>query len=459
MIPNSWKHATIIPLKKCGNSTDVNNLRPIFLLPLQGKILEKLVHKRLLNHMETNNLLDQNQGGFRPNHSTTDTIIKFSDKIYRRINEGEMVIATFIDLKKAFDTVNHNILIQKLDRMGIKNRNLTWIRNYLTGRSQSTLANGCLSSTKLITCGVPQGSVLGPMLFLAYINDLSNVLHFSNHYLYVDDTVIYKSGLEIQNILPLLQNDLNSFGTWCDANKLTINTKKTNYVIFGTRYRLSKVRHCMLKLQNDVLNKTTSYKYLGVHIDSHLNFNTHIDKCCKIVSHKLYLLSKLRHNITENTCIRIYKSMIIPLLEYGDTIYAGTSQRNLSRLQKLQNRALRICLNAQGYLSRIQLHLTCNVSPLNLRRKMNLRKYMFRQKENEDIVIDRNIRTRRHKAVVYETCIPNLELFKKGTIYRGIVEWNDLSAQTRNIVTYDAFKSEQKQWLENCLPLIDGNDF
>ena len=182
------------------------------------------------------------------------------------------------------------------------------------------------------------------------------------------------------------------------------------------------------------MDSTSSYKYLGVHIDAHLNFNTHVENCCKIVSHKLYIISKVRNNITDGTCLRIYKTMILPLLDYGDVIYSGTSQKNLDRLQKIQNRALRICMNVQCYMSRIQLHISCNVMPLKLCRKMNLRKFMFKQKSNANLIVTREIRTRRHDALIFETCRPNLKLFKKSTIYRGTLEWNNLATIARNIV-------------------------
>ena len=220
IVPDTWKHVTIIPLKKCGNSNDVSNLRPISLDPKQGKLLEKIVHTRIMEHLEVNNLLDPKQGGFRANHSTTNTISKFTENIYKGINEGELTIAPYIDLKKAFDTVNHKILLQKLGKLGIQNNNLKWLRNYLSNRSQSTLANGILSTSNRITCGVPQGSVLGPLLFV-YVNDLSSILSNSGQYLYADDTVIYRSGSDLQDTTNLLQTDLNSFGSWYKSNKLT----------------------------------------------------------------------------------------------------------------------------------------------------------------------------------------------------------------------------------------------
>ena len=362
-------------------------------------------------------------------------------------------------MKKAFDTVNHNILLKKLDKLGIKEINLKWIQNYLTNRSQCTLANGFLSTNKQITCGVPQGSVLGPLLFLVYVNDLGNALQGSGHYLYADDTVIFKSGINVPDTVAELQNDLNGFGSWCRANKLSINTKKSNYVIYGTKQKSARIRHCLLTLQNDQLLKTPSYKYLGVLIDSHLNFNAHVENCCKIVSHKLYLLSKIRRYITEEACTQIFKTMIVPLLDYGDVVYSGSSDKNLSKLQKLQNRGLRICLNVREHVSRIQLHQLCKTSPLKCRRIFNLRKFMFKQKGNQEITVDREIRTRRHDAVIFETSRPNLELFKKSTIYRGILEWNSLPVHIRNIDTFDEFKYVQKQILCDQLPFINGTHF
>ena len=194
-------------------------------------------------------------------------------------------------------------------------------------------------------------------------------------------------------------------------------------------------------------------------LDSRLNYNAHIDNCSKIVSHKLYLLSKIRHYITENTSIRIYKTMIAPLIDYGDVIYSGTSDLKLQGLQKLQNRGLRVCLNNQGYTSRIQLHQSCSVLTLKIRRKFNLRKFMFKQKSNQNLVVNRDIRTRRHDAVVFETCRPKLEMYKKGSIYRGVQIWNELPAATRNIDTFMTFKSVQKNEMYDYLPFVNGGDF
>ena len=163
IFPWQWKLAKVVPFT--GDVSNDNNYRPVSLLPLPGKLLEKIVHKHLLNYLETYDLLNAAQGGFRPGHSTTDTIARFTDDVLLKANDSQCTLATFIDLRKAFDTVDHSILSHKLISLGIKNVTLEWIKSYLSDRGQCTLANGYLSSNLPVVCGVPQGSILGPLIF------------------------------------------------------------------------------------------------------------------------------------------------------------------------------------------------------------------------------------------------------------------------------------------------------
>ena len=231
--PDKWKCATIIPLMKSGDPSDVSNLRPVSLLPLIGKLLERVVHKRLLKYLEENNLLDAKQGGFRPGHSTVDTIVQFTNDLYKGINENKGTVACFVDLKKAFDTVNHNILINKLALLGLSNSIILWVQSYLKNRTQRTLANNILSEVRTIECGVPQGSILGPLFFLVYINDMGTVFRESKYHLYADDLVLYCSKNTLQDAETALQNDFSRLYTWCVSNKLTINIKKTKAMAVG----------------------------------------------------------------------------------------------------------------------------------------------------------------------------------------------------------------------------------
>ena len=261
------------------------------LLPIQIKLLEKVVHNRMMTYFDRFLILNNKQGGFRPNHSTIDTIVNFTEDIYKNMNKGQPTIAVYIDLRKAFDTVNHSILLKKLHHLGIRGSNYDWVKNYLHDRTQCTLANNLCSPSSKIVCGVPQGSVLGPLLFLIYVNDMKNVLCHSNHHLYADDTVIYISSNNINDAVNRLQIDLDKYGEWCIGNKLTVNTKKSNFVIYGTRSKISRLHHVRLEINHEILTRVPFYKYLGVFLDTNLNFNKHVDVSRKLICHKLYLFS------------------------------------------------------------------------------------------------------------------------------------------------------------------------
>ena len=260
--PTKWKSATIIPLFKGGDREDVNNMRPVSLLPLPGKILEKVVHSSISTYLETNKILNVKQGGFRAGHSTLDTIASFTDDILIGMNAGEVTLATFIDLCKAFDTVNHIILLSKLKELGIKGNPLAWIKDYIDNRNQKTYANGLTSTSLRISCGVPQGSVLGPLLFLIYINDVDVNTEYCKVCLYADDTVLYVLDKCPQIAHQKMQSDIHALSRWCNKNQLTVNIKKTKCVLFASKYRTRKTRLLPISMNGTELNYTDHYKYL-----------------------------------------------------------------------------------------------------------------------------------------------------------------------------------------------------
>ena len=291
IFPAEWKCATVIPLKKVPNINKVNELRPISLLPLPSKILEKIIHNRLIDHLETNELLDTQQGGFRKNNSTVNTTVKFSNDIFNAINKRDITIATFVDMAKTFDTVNHSIILTKLEMLGISGKLLKLLRNYLTNRKQSTLANGIVSKLVNISCGIPQGSTVGPLMYIIYMNDVSTSLKNCKYQLYADDTVIYLSdkisGLD--DLTNTLRSDLDSFKHWCDMNKLTLNVKKTKYVTFGLKPQTRKVVNHTITIGTKRIERVHSYKYLGITLDTNLTFKKHIENCIKSASYKSML--------------------------------------------------------------------------------------------------------------------------------------------------------------------------
>ena len=190
MFPGVWNIANITPLQKDGNVHSVNNLRPISLLPLPSKIIEKIIHDRMMHHLELNQYLDTRQGGFRKNNSTINTVTYFTYDIFNALNEREYTITTFVDMAKAFDIVNHKILLEKLNRLGFTGNLLKLLGNYLDNRKQSTTANGYVSNENIVTCGIPQGSTVGPLMYIIYVNDILSSIRNCKYYMYADDTVI-----------------------------------------------------------------------------------------------------------------------------------------------------------------------------------------------------------------------------------------------------------------------------
>ena len=251
---------------KGGNKEEVSNYRPVSLLPVTGKIFEKILHYQIVNFLDKNEFLSDKQNGFRKERSTLGSIVNFTSDIFEAINDRKYTVAAFIDLKKAFDTVNHKILLEKMYLAGIKGNVLNLLTDYLNNRYQKTLSNGKISEFNKITCGVPQGSILGPLFFLIYINDLQGILGNTNFHLYADDTVIYCMNENIELAEIELQAVLDKFSKWCKINALTINTNKTKTMIFGSRHKLKNIIKPELKINDEILQLVPTYKYLGVNL-------------------------------------------------------------------------------------------------------------------------------------------------------------------------------------------------
>ena len=295
-----------------------------------------------------------------------------------------------------------------------------------------------VSSLRNITCGVPQGSILGPLLFFIYINDLATVIRNCKIFLYADDTVLVATGSVIHNVYKIMQTDLDKISEWCVSNKLTVNVKKTKALLLGTR-SIMKRNNCQpLALYGQSLDHISYYKYRGMTLDSSLSFNKHVNNVIQSVAHKIYMLGKIRPYITNNACIQIYKSMILPYIDYGDIIYASTNQLNLRKIQSLQNRCLKICLGLRHTTPTQILCSSAQVAPLNKRRTEHLRNYMFKNKTNDELIDSRPILTRARDGPIFKVTKPNLEIYKESCLYRGVI---------RNIDSFNTFKSIQKNWM------------
>ena len=289
--PDLLKIAKIIPIHKGGSTPDINNYRPISLLSIFDKIIEKLIHKRLYSFLESHNIMYHNLFGFRKNNSTTNALIQITEKIKESIDNGKYGCGIFIDLRKAFDTVHHEIILNKLEYYGIRDSMLDWFRSYLKGCKQCVSINEQSSELLINNCGVPQGSVLGPLLFLIYINDLPNISKILNFYLFADDTNIYYKSNSLRDIERTIL-ELQKLYLWLNVNRLSLNIDKTNFLIFHP-YNKPLKQHVAIKINKKAIMEKEYIKYLGVLVDSSLSWKYQISSLTKKISRSIGVMYKL----------------------------------------------------------------------------------------------------------------------------------------------------------------------
>jgi hypothetical protein len=337
------KLAKVIPIFKAGSKLLVTNYRPISLLSVFSKIFEKIAHQQLYDFLLSQSVIYGSQFGFQKGRSTLHSLIEIVENIRDCLEQRNYGCGIFIDLKKAFDTVNHKILIDKLEHYGIRGRSLDWFSSYLTGRTQYTFCNGVNSELRTITCGVPQGSVLGPLLFLLYINDLPNISNKLKFYLFADDTNIFFESSDLESLEKTVNRELKKLSLWLNANRLALNISKTNFVIFAAKNK--PLQNVTLLINRKAIQQTDNVKYLGVIIDSQLTFTQHIANVVKKVSRITGLMYRIRGCVDNTTLNMIYYSLIYPHLLYGIPIWGNADDTHINPLLILQKKAVRLILN------------------------------------------------------------------------------------------------------------------
>ena len=356
IFPDKLKIAKVVPIFKAGKDnidSYVHNYRPISLLSCFSKIFERVVYNQLYNHLQLNKLLYESQYGFRKSHSTELAALELIDSIYRNLDQGKTPIAIFLDLSKAFDTIDHKILINKLHHCGCRNTSLNWFKSYLTERSQYVIINDTMSKTLQITTGVPQGSVLGPLLFLIYINDLSRATDKFKYILFADDTNLisntcsFKNNSSQNNIDQISLNinvELGKISDWMSANKLSLNTSKSKFIIFSYRQKkMEKIKTPILKINGSRIERKREANFLGLFINEHMNWNTHIFNITKNITKTLGVMNRLKHYLPQSVLQILYNSLILSHLNSNITAW-GFAAHKLCRLQK---RALRLITDSK----------------------------------------------------------------------------------------------------------------
>ena len=321
IFPKALKNAKICPIYKSGEKTDIANYRPISILSSFSKIYEKVIFTRLVTFCERNNIISQCQYGFRSNHSTCMALMDLYNKVSTSIENNEFAIGLFLDLSKAFDTLDHTVLLSKLSHYGIRGLCLEWFRSYLSEREQCVYYNGSQSSMKVANCGVPQGSILGPLLFILYMNDIGAVSLLLNPILFADDTNLFYSHKRIDTLNQIVNVELEKIAIWFRINKLSLNLVKTNFMLFGRK----KIHNHNLQISIDgsAVEKVSSVKFLGVFIDDKLSWTVHTDHIAKKISMGLGIMNRVKRILPLPVLLTLYHTMIFPYLSYCNIVWGG----------------------------------------------------------------------------------------------------------------------------------------
>ena len=338
--PNALKLAKVISIFKSGKKSDPANYRPIALLSNFSKIYEKVILSRMLTFIKMQNLLYENQFGFRANHTTELALIKLVDTITSAWDNNKYVCSVLIDLKKAFDTVDIHILLYKLNAYGFRGLPLQLISSYLQNRSKFVSVNNIQSQTLPITHGVPQGSVLGPLLFLIYINDIPNATPDSKPILFADDNTLTFVSSSPSQLCALVNNNLKSLHSWISANKLSLNLTKTHIINFQN-HNLNWNNALIFNIDNHPIEQVAQSTILGVTLDQKLSFKPHIDTIQKKLSSALYIYSNIRDVIPSRVARGLYFSLFQSHINYCILVWGNACASYLAPLNILQHRILK----------------------------------------------------------------------------------------------------------------------
>lgn len=449
-IPDEWKTGTVVPLEKSGDLTNVSNWRPVCLQNIYSKVTEKVVHNRLMKWILEHNIIIKQQFGFMPKKGTTDAIFHTVNHLFEARNHDKFSCAVFVDLRKAFDTLDHEILLRKLKKIGIEDDCLNWISEYLNNRQQCTRVNDSTSSPKKAPTGVPQGSVLGPLLFILYINDLVKNFTSCTYFLYADDLVMVLSDHDPVRIKTLIQEDLHALWSWCQANKLTVNTAKTKVLWCHKQTQSLENLDIDLFLGNSKLEIVQVFNYLGVSIDKWLKFDKQLQKQLALVRMHLRHLHRIKHKAPVPLRIQIYKQMVLPLAEYGDIISDSGPKTLLEQLQVTQNDCLRCCLGLRRRdgVSIDEIHRLANLDTLDRRRRWHLATFMFKAAQDPEnrVVSSRTLRS--NVEIKLKTLSGRLQpKYLDSPWERGVNIWRRLPPRVQHTKDIDSFKRIIKHFI------------
>ena len=453
VFPEHLKIAKVIPIFKKKDKSLAGNYRPISLLSIFNKLLEKLMYVRLYSFLTKFDILFKHQFGFRGNHSTILAIIEITDNIRHELDKGNSVIGTYLDLSKAFDTVNHKILLDKLHYYGIRGLANTWFESYLTNRKQTTFVNSTSSTLKKVITGVPQGSVLGPLLFLIYANDIASCSPKHQLRLFADDTNLFVSGKDLNLVFTETQELLNNLEQWFLDNQLTLNIEKTCYSIFTNKHVSGK----SLFIHNTEIQRASSVKYLGVYLDENLTWDTHINNVCSYLIKLTGVLNYVSNFVEKEHAIQIYYAYVYPHITYGIEAYGSSPNYLIKKLQATQTRLLKL-LFRKGYReSATQMFSESELLKCKQIYYYFLGAFVYKQQHrllpeifNNFFVLNRDLkkRTTRQSHDIYISKYRTTQC-QKSVRYRAARTWNEMPSNIKSSETLHTFKRKFQKYILN----------
>ena len=457
IVPSKLKIAKVIPIFKNGHRDDMYNYRPISVLPCFSKILEKIIANRLLSFLLKYNILYDHQFGFIPGKNTTHAILSLVDYLINSFEDNKLTCGIFLDISKAFDTIDHNILLSKLYKYGIRGNTLNWFMNYLSNRYQFVSINNTSSSFLRTECGVPQGSILGPILFILYINDLPRVSTKLKFLLYADDTNILYENTDANAIIKTINMEMPKIMEWFESNKLHLNVNKSVAMLFHTRQKRVNIDDISIVIDGKTIPFTTNTKFLGINIDNNLTWKAHINHITTKISKGVGVLSRLSKELPYNELILIYNTILLPYLTYCCITWGFTYQTYINKILIIQKKAMRIITH-----SPFQCHsspLFKKTNNLNIFQIIEYYASIFMYQELNSTVpnVFQQNRFLSYSYHTYETRnkisirtpLFKLQFSKRSIFDHGIKIWNNLSPEVKSITNKRIFKKMIRKKLIN----------
>ena len=443
VFPERLKIAKITPIHKEGDPTSPSNFRPISSLNYVSKIYEKLMAKRIFSFCRKFSIISENQFGFQSGLSTTDALIKLTEDIYHSFNQKLHNFTILIDIKKAFDSVNHEILLKKLNFYGIRGIPLRWLSSYLSDRKCFIEFDSVKSSLRNFNVGVPQGSILGPLLFLLYVNCIPKISDAFNAILYADDTTITMRHQDIAHLTNNANVELKKIVDWTLCNKLTLNSSKTDLILFSNR--ILNTEAISVRLEESILTPKFSVKYLGVAIDNRMNFKDHVNMIISKISKHTGILYRLKSLFPTKTRLDYYYAFIFPYLTYNIIIWGGTCQSVLLPLITLHKRIIRMIADA-GYRDHSDpLFKRLGLLKLTDLYNFNLLVYMQKARSKGTFTPRHSFETRNRLAPASE--FHRLSKCQQAVSFAGPAAWNRLPVRLKELENLNKFKKTVKSFL------------